>query len=209
METELFRESNEYYKSKIAEFGADARGLNWKDEQAQLIRFEQLVKIIGDPAPFTINDVGCGFGDLYPFLQTGKFPVSLYRGYDISAEVIGVARERFREQPGCSFYLSGNGQEIVTSDYTVASGIFNLKFNSSPEDWLQYILKNLEQLFGSSTKGLACNFLTSYSDPDRMRADLYYTDPCFIFDHCKRNLSKNVAILHDYNLYDFTLLVRK
>ena len=209
METELFRESNEHYKKKIAEFGADARGLNWKDEQAQLIRFEQLIKIIDGPAPFAINDVGCGFGDLYSFLQQKQFPVNTYRGYDISGEVIAVARDRFHGRPGCAFYLAGAEEEIAPGDYTVASGIFNLKFNSSPEEWLQYILKNLQRLFLGSTKGLACNFLTSYSDPERMRADLYYTDPCFIFDYCKRHLSQNVAILHDYTLYDFTLLVRK
>ncbi|HAW53355.1 MAG TPA: SAM-dependent methyltransferase, partial [Flavobacteriales bacterium] len=47
------------------------------------------------------------------------------------------------------------------------------------------------------------------SDPDRKRPDLYYGDPCFFFDYCKRNFSRNVALLHDYNLYDFTILVRK
>ena len=40
-------------------------------------------------------------------------------------------------------------------------------------------------------------------------ADLYYADPLDLFDYCKRNFSKNVALLHDYRLYDFTLIVRK
>jgi hypothetical protein len=51
--------------------------------------------------------------------------------------------------------------------------------------------------------------LTSYSDPDRMRSDLYYGDPCLFFDHCKRTYSKQVALLHDYGLYEFTVIVRK
>jgi len=42
-----------------------------------------------------------------------------------------------------------------------------------------------------------------------MRPDLYYADPLFLFDFCKQNFSKNVALLHDYRLYDFTLIVRK
>ena len=50
--------------------------------------------------------------------------------------------------------------------------------------------------------------LTSYSDPDRMRPDLYYGDPCRLFDHCKRRYSRHVALLHDYGLYEFTILVR-
>ena len=45
------------------------------------------------------------------------------------------------------------------------------------------------------------------SDPDRMRDDLYYADPCFFFDHCMRRFSRRVALLHDYELFDFTMLV--
>lgn len=53
--------------------------------------------------------------------------------------------------------------------------------------------------------------LTKYSDADRMaeRPDLFFGDPLFFFDFCKRNFSRNVALLHDYGLYDFTILVRK
>jgi hypothetical protein len=42
-----------------------------------------------------------------------------------------------------------------------------------------------------------------------MRDDLYYADPCELFDHCKRQHSRNVALLHDYTLYEFTILVRR
>jgi len=61
------------------------------------------------------------------------------------------------------------------------------------------------------SKGFSFNMLTGYSDADRMaqRPDLYFGDPLFYFDYCKRNFSRNVALLHDYGLYDFTVLVRK
>jgi len=42
-----------------------------------------------------------------------------------------------------------------------------------------------------------------------MRDYLYYGDPCFYFDLCKRSYSRQVALMHDYGLYEFTLLVRK
>jgi hypothetical protein len=60
-----------------------------------------------------------------------------------------------------------------------------------------------------SKAGFAFNVLTKYSDVEFMRKELYYADPCFLFDYCKRAFSKNVALLHDYNQYDFTLIVRK
>ena len=32
--------------------------------------------------------------------------------------------------------------------------------------------------------------------------------PLGSFDHCKRKFSRNVALLHDYELYDWTMAVR-
>lgn len=53
--------------------------------------------------------------------------------------------------------------------------------------------------------------LTKYSDEERMaeRPDLFYGDPLFYFDYCKRNQSRDVALLHEHGLYDFTILIRK
>ena len=94
-------------------------------------------------------------------------------------------------------------------DYTVASGTFNIRGDQSPKVWTDYVLSVLHQFNSLSRKGFASNFLTTYSDDDKMRPDLYYADPRFLFDYCMRTFSKNVALLHDYHLYDFTLIVRK
>jgi hypothetical protein len=39
--------------------------------------------------------------------------------------------------------------------------------------------------------------------------NLYYADPFMFFDFCKRNISPYVSLLHDYPLFEWTLLVRK
>ena len=84
-----------------------------------------------------------------------------------------------------------------------------MKLDADFDTWTEIVIEGLNQMNSRAVKGIAFNMLTSYSDADRMRPDLYYGDPCFFFDYCKRNFSKNVALLHDYNLYDFTILVRK
>jgi hypothetical protein len=71
------------------------------------------------------------------------------------------------------------------------------------------VVDSLKRFNDLSRKGFASNFLTKYSDADRMRPDLYYADPLYLFDYCKRNFSRNVALLHDYRIYDFTILNRK
>ena len=35
-----------------------------------------------------------------------------------------------------------------------------------------------------------------------------YGDPCAFFQFCKREISPDVTLLHDYPLYEWTMLVR-
>jgi hypothetical protein len=51
--------------------------------------------------------------------------------------------------------------------------------------------------------------LSTYSDPEKRRDDLFYADPCEMFDLCKRRFATRVALLHDYPLFEFTVIVRK
>jgi hypothetical protein len=74
---------------------------------------------------------------------------------------------------------------------------------------MQYILETLEKINALSVKGFSFNILTSYSDKEYMKDNLFYADPLFFFDYCKKNFSKNVSLLHDYDLYEFTLLIKK
>jgi hypothetical protein len=94
-------------------------------------------------------------------------------------------------------------------DYTVASGIFNIRFGCDDESWLKYILETLSSMNEKSRDGFAFNILTKYSDREFMKPELYYADPAYLFDYCKKNFSRNVALLHDYDQYDFTIIVRK
>ena len=95
------------------------------------------------------------------------------------------------------------------ADYGVASGIFNVRLGSTDDAWRSHVLRTLDVLNKTSRRGFSFNCLTLYSDQDRMRDYLYYADPCDLFDHCKRTYSRDVALLHDYGLYEFTILVRK
>jgi SAM-dependent methyltransferase len=155
---------------------------------------------------FSLLDYGCGYGALADYLVTRGLDADYY-GYDILESAIETARQAHMDQPRRSFF--SDISRLPVCDYTVASGIFNFRGEQSFDDWTEYVLGVLNEFNRLSLRGFASNFLTKYSDADKMRADLYYADPLFLFDYCKRNFSKNVALLHDYRLYDFTLLIRK
>jgi hypothetical protein len=96
-----------------------------------------------------------------------------------------------------------------TAHYLVASGIFNVKQYHTTSEWEEYVAATLADMDRASLKGFAFNCLTSYSDRHMMRNDLYYANPSRYFDLCKRLYSRQVALLHDYGLYEFTVIVRK
>ncbi|HUH99287.1 MAG TPA: class I SAM-dependent methyltransferase [Anaerolineales bacterium] len=194
-----------YFGKRIEQHGASPRGVDWNSAESQKTRFDQLLKIIETPS-FSILDYGCGYGALADYMEQKGLRADYY-GFDILESAIAIARRMQQGKPNRTF-LTDPAQAPVC-DYVVASGVFNVRGEESFETWTAYVLDHLQRFNELSRKGFGSNFLTKYSDADRMRADLYYADPLYLFDYCKRRFSRNVALLHDYRIYDFTILVRK
>ncbi len=206
---EIQEELQTYYQQNLENFGPGARGVGWKSEEAQCRRFDQLLKIINDSDDFTINDLGCGVGHLFQYLDNKKYNVRLYTGYDTLQAMLIPAIETFRSFNNAVFNRIETSKDLRKADYTVASGIFNLKYSIPEYQWLSYVLETIHFMNVHSVKGFAFNMLTTYSDKEYTKEHLYYADPVFFFEFCKKNFSRNVALLHDYDEYDFTILVRK
>ncbi len=196
-----------YYTGRLREFGATARGVDWNSPESQRLRFDRLLELV-DPgvSEASLLDVGCGYGALLDLVRQRGLPLD-YRGFDISADMVQAARERHAGDPRASFTTDADAFRPAT--YAVASGIFNVKLHHDTGAWRDYVLATIHSLHEASTGGFAFNMLSTYSDPERRRDTLYYADPCELFDHCKRHYSPRVALLHDYPLYEFTILVRK
>ena len=204
--TKLLSEVADYYSSKLEEYGATPRGVDWNGAEGQKLRFEQLCRIVDSRRPFTINDLGCGYGALFDHLSE-CYPSFAYTGIDVSESMVRAAEKRRRVGDPARFVVAGAPD--VTADYGCASGIFNVRLGRSDKEWRSYFEDTLEVMNRTSDLGFSFNCLTSYSDEDKKRDALYYADPCALFDLCKRRYSRHVALLHDYGLYEFTILVRK
>lgn len=202
----FMNEVAEYYSEKLATHGATARGVDWNGAESQNTRFEQLCRIIDRPGHFSLNDLGCGYAALLDHMLA-KYEAFDYFGIDISSEMLAAAKERHGDRPLAQFRQASQPEDVC--DFSVASGLFNVKLGVSVEDWVPYFKRTLDALDRSSRMGFAFNCLTSYSDEDKKRDYLYYADPCWVFDFCKTYYSRHVSLLHDYGLYEFTILVRK
>jgi SAM-dependent methyltransferase len=205
---ETRKKINQYFTEKLITFGATAKGVDYKSSYDQEIRFEQLLRVINPAQPFTLLDYGSGYGALYDTMSQKGWRFEYY-GVDLIEKMIIAGRDLHKNCPNCHFTTKET--EVPLADYLVAGAIFNNKLDSSVEAWREFTVQTLQRMNQLCSKGFSFNMLTSYSDADRMaqRPDLYFGDPCFYFDYCKRNFSHNIALLHDYGLYDFTILVRK
>lgn len=203
---DLLADVARYYTGRLSEHGATPQGVDWNGAESQVLRFEQLCKIIEIDKPFSMNDLGCGYGALYEFLAD-KYPKFSYVGIDVSQAMIETARQRLQNDDRARFIVSNAPDRA--EDYGVASGIFNVRLDKTDAEWWAYVVETLDIMNDTSRLGFAFNCLTSYSDADKMRPHLYYADPGELFAHCKRRYSRHVALLHDYGLYEFVILVRK
>lgn len=196
-----------YYKDKLEQYGVTSRGVDWNSEEGQRLRYVQLSNVIQDKEQeAAICDFGCGYGYYRQYLKEQNYPVR-YTGIDLCSEMIEHCNRIYAADENCDFI---QGTEFPKSyDYIVTSGIFNLKLQEDTEAWKDYVLDTIEKFNQYSKKGFAFNCLTKYSDKEYMRDDLYYGDPLFYFDYCKTRFSRNVDLLHGYNLYEFTIIVKK
>jgi len=205
---ETQKKLNQYFTEKLAIYGTTPKGVDYNGSESQEIRFEQLVKVIDPSQKFTLIDYGSGYGALFDFLARKGWDFE-YHGVDLIEEMVIAGREAHKEFPNVHF--TTNEKEAPLADYLLASGIFNVKMETAYDDWQEFVFQTLKRMDELCSKGFSFNLLTKYSDADHMaaRPDLFFADPLLFFDFCKRNFSRNVALLHDYGIYDFAILVRK
>ena len=194
------------YSESLKEHGIDSKAVGWTTGDGQKLRFDKLVEVINNKnESFSVNDLGCGYGAMFQYFEKNNFNISDYNGYDISEEMLISAKEEIGNNP--KIKLFNNPKLQSKADYSFVSGIFNVRFEGDDESWTKFIENTLIDLNANSIKGFAFNVLTSYVD--YKEPHLYYADPMYFFDFCKKNFSKKVSILHDYDLWEFTIVVKK
>lgn len=198
----------ELYTSNLQRLGSTSQSVGWNTSGSQKMRFIKLAEVVQDRTqPFSVNDYGCGYGAMANFFEDElHLKIDTYNGYDISREMLSSAHAALapRQIKLCLI----ESQAIATeADYSFVSGTFNVRFDAERSVWTSYIEKKLAELDRFSRKGFSFNMLTSYVDWEE--SHLYYGDPCYWFDFCKNNFSKRVSLIHDYPLWEWTIIVKK
>lgn len=208
MSDKIISKVDKYYSNKIKSDGPNSEGVDWNSKESHYLRFDQLTQYLPIGEQSSLLDYGCGYGALIDYMAENSMEYASYTGYDISEDMIVKAQELYGSEK--HVFLSQKNQ-IGTEgyDFVIANGIFNVKLDTDNQEWKQYMLAELQVINQLSNKGFSFNVLTKYSDKEFMRDYLYYADPTVLFDFCKKNFSKYVNIIHDYPLYEFSIVVKK
>ena len=194
-----------YYSGTIERHGPTPLGVDWPNAASQYLRFVQLLKVCDFERPFSLNDFGCGYGALLEYLamRHGEAEVA-YRGIDISPSMVAAARERWASNRHAKFAVSSRCGQMA--DYSVASGIFNVRLGLPVADWETYLGSTLSDMRTRSRIGFAVNFMLPH-DEKPIEEELYRCEPQRWVGFCRNELGCGVKLLRDYGLREFTLLI--
>lgn len=194
-----------YYSAKIRKFGATPLGVDWTCVPTQQLRFVQLLKICDFAFPFSLNDLGCGYGALLAYLDQYHPACSVdYLGIDLSQAMLRHARRLWRHRLNVSFAAGSKNPRLA--DYSVASGIFNVQLDQPRDVWERFIVATLGRLHAASRRGFAVNFV----DADLIRRKgVYSVEPAQWSRYCISEFGTTTEVIDNYGLREFTLLVRR
>jgi len=194
-----------YYTRKVRTFGATPWGVDWPSMPSLELRLVQLLKVCDFASPFSLNDLGCGYAAALDLIER-RWPAHRldYLGVDLSAEMIAHARRRWQHRRGTNFLVGHECGRVA--DYSIASGIFNVKLDHPPQVWVGHVQAMLQELDRSSGKAFAANFMLPGAAAGT--PELYGSAPEPWVAFCETALGRSVEMVQGYGLPEFTLLVR-
>ncbi len=187
----------DYYDHCLKKHGVDeAEALSWSSRESQQIRFEALMRV-GDLERKSILDVGCGLGDLYPYLKSTISGFD-YLGIDLVPEMVEKAKIKY---PAAAFenkdVLDFNGR---TFDFVLSSGAMSFKVPNHKAKYYAMIRK----MFDLSRVGTSFNMLDREGHVDNELYAAY--ESAEIFNFCQ-TLTSKLRLLKDYSPQDFTIFL--
>jgi SAM-dependent methyltransferase len=187
-----------YHRRRLGQ--APLKELGWRDAFSQASRFAALCRW-GDLSDKIVLDLGCGHGDLKPYLDA-RFTGVKYLGLDLMPEFIDEARRRHGHLPDAHFmhadFLTTGLPEV---DVVMACGSLNYKTEN-----VLHPCQAIARMWEVARLGVAFDLL----DEGAFESDqvLCGRDPDQMLSFC-RDLDPAAEIDHGYSPEDFTILMRR
>ncbi|MBI3712162.1 MAG: class I SAM-dependent methyltransferase [Burkholderiales bacterium] len=180
--------------------GNRLHALGYRANESQERRFQALLHW-GEMSGCSVLDLGCGYGDLRPFLDQ-HYRDFIYLGVDFLKEFIDAAQQRYGHLPHTQFFQS----DFLTAglpevDVVIACGSLNYRTSNSLHPW-----QTISRMWEVAQRGVVFNLLdAAYFESDEVLC-AYEQDEVLQF--C-RQLDPHTRIVAGYLPDDFTVLMHK
>ena len=117
-------DNEKFYSSAIEMYGVTPKGVNWASKENQELRFDAILELLPQKfSEYTVADAGCGFGDLYSYMNKRKKTSKEYLGIDSHIDMYSIASEN----TGCKIIIADICKDVLPkADYYVCSGALNV-----------------------------------------------------------------------------------
>jgi len=186
-------ENEKFYTAAIKKHGISPKGVHWNSQHSQLRRFEVLLSYIEED-DFSLVDAGCGFGDLYFYLQDRQMQMRSYTGLDLCESMVEIAKERTGEK----ILQCDICRDILPqAEYYLCSGAMNIlsRFDT-------YLF--IRNCYEACTKGFVFNLLMG-EDDSLVYNHFFPEELQNLFD----KLGAEVSVSRGYLAHDFTVFMKK
>jgi SAM-dependent methyltransferase len=189
------------YEKRLREFGYSPETLGWGVHGRQGVRFSVLAELALREPQSSVLDVGCGFCDLYEFLQQRGWR-GRYTGIDIVPGLLNVARQRHASLDVREVDITEKSTSLDRYDFVIASGAFNAKLSAG--DNQAHIELALQRMYQCCGHAVCIDFLSSHVDFQKEGA--FHTDPGWVISAAKR-FTRRISLRHDYMPYEFSIFL--
>ena len=198
----------DYYTDTLKQHGDTPRGVDWSCKPTQELRFVQLMRLCRFDRAVSLNDVGCGYGALREFLHRRQRRAAIdYLGIDLAPAMVDAARLRCGHLPGTRFSATVVAPRVA--DYSVASGLFNVKLHHPQSAWETWVAHTLQALYDASRIGFAVNFLLPPRPGENGLEALYRPLADKWKSYCESTMQAKADLITDYGMRENTLLVKR
>ena len=190
-----------FHRHRLATYSnGTVKALGWKSAASQVRRFKVLAGV-DDLSGCTVLDLGCGYGDLKPFLDQ-RFTDVAYIGVDQMHEFVREAAKRHGRCRNTRFFLGDfTTMALPRVDYVLASGAFG--YRSKDPGFPDNVIR---RIYLAAEKGVAFNMLDAEFFPSHALLKGHNREKVVSF--C-RELTLNCKLITGYLKDDFTIFLYK
>ena len=199
-----------YYTRQARRARRERAGVDWSSDESQRLRFVQLLTVAdGDERVLAAR--------LRLRLRRARRRTSTRDGRTFALPRLRHLGRRCSSMRARARLLPGAQSALVATRARSSRRLHRRERDlqcparTTTEEWRAYVLEHASTGWTAvAARGFAFNMLTSYSDPRRMRPDLYYADPLAAVRPLQaRVLASCRAAARLRALYEFTIVVRR